>query len=429
MPGTTGKKPGFAEARLFRLWSMFRIDRPKAGILRAARPRSNHTHQEPPANVPAAPETINAAVVPAAKKARLRARQRVAGHDREEAGLCRSPASSVMEHVQNRQAKSRDSPSCQTRSNHTHQEPPANVRAMPETINAAVYAAKKARLRTWQRVAGHDREEAGLCRSPAFSVWSMFRIDRPKAGILRAVDPVDDTHPRTACERPTAAPETINAAVVPAAKKARFRGGSVLPGTTGKKPGFAEARLFRLWSMFRIDRPKAGILRAARPRSNHTHQEPPANVRPQRQKPSTPRWYPLRKKPGFARGSVLPGTTGKKPGFAEARLFRLWSMFRIDRPKAGILRAVRPRSNHTHQEPPANVPPLRQKPSTPRWYPLRKKPGFARWQRVAGHDREEAGLCRSPAFSVIEHVQNRQAKTLLGKEPPARSLLIRGVCG
>ena len=56
--------------------------------------------------------------------------------------------------------------------------------------------------------------------------------------------------------------------------------------------------------------------------------------------PTTPRWYPLRKKPGFARDSVLPGMTGKKPGFAEARLFQSRSTFRIARPKAGILRAA-----------------------------------------------------------------------------------------
>ncbi len=193
LPGTTGKKPGFAEARLLRLWSMFRIVRPKAGILRAARPRytePQRTKNRLRTSAAARPETINAAVVPAAKKARLRARQRVAGHDREEAGLCRSPAFSVTEHVQNRQAKSRDSPSCQT------------------TLKSP-----------------HQRD--------------------------------------CACERHADA--TINAAVVPAARKARLRAGSVLPGTTGKKPGFAEARLLPLRSMFRIVRLKR-CLEKNRPR-------------------------------------------------------------------------------------------------------------------------------------------------------------------
>ncbi len=45
----------------------------------------------------------------------------------------------------------------------------------------------------------------------------------------------------------------------------------------------AEARLFLVRGTLRIAKPKAGILRAARPRWNHPHQEPPKN--PTRRQP------------------------------------------------------------------------------------------------------------------------------------------------
>ena len=100
------------------------------------------------------------------------------------------------------------------------------------------------------------------------------------------------------------------------------------------------------------------------------------------------------KNPGFARGGSTRATHGRSRALAEARLFLLRGTFRIARPKAGILRAARPRGSHPHQEPPEN--------STQRCRLERrgrrhfKNPGFARGgstRATHGRSRALAGVC------------------------------------
>ena len=216
---------------------------------------------------------------------------------------------------------------------------------------------------------------SGFAEARLFLVHSTVRIAKPKAGLLRAARPRRNHPHQQPPEYATQRMPPTNALVGPTSRKARLRARRAQPGIIGKKPGFAEARLFLVHSTVRIAKPKAGLLRAARPRRNHPHQQPPEYAT-QRMPPTNALVGPTSRKARLRARRAQPGIIGKKPGFAEARLFLVHSTVRIAKPKAGLLRAARPRRNHPHQQPPEyRRSACRQR--TPWSDPLQEKPGFA----------------------------------------------------
>ena len=402
-------KPGCSEARLLPVRSRVRIARPEAGILRAARPRSNHTHQEPPANSHATPDTINAAVVPAAKKPGFAQSNAQPGTTEKKPGFAEARLLPVRSRVRIARPEAGILRAARPRSNHTHQEPPANSHATPDTINATVVpAAKKPGFAQSNRQPGTTEKKPGFAEARLLPVPSRVRIARPEAGILRAARPRSNHTHQEPPANSHATPDTINATVVPAAKSPASAQSNAQPGTTGKKPGFAEARLLPVRSRVRIARPEAGILRCQtvlKPHAPRAACELPRHARHHQRRGGTrcekarlrakqlrsrarPRRSRALPKPGFFPCRAGSESPGQKPGFS----------------------ALPDRAQTTRTKSRLRTPTPRQTPSTPRWYPLRKSPASRKATRSRARPRRSRALPK-PGFFPCEQGPNRQARS------------------
>ena len=205
------------------------------------------------------------------------------------------------------------------------------------------------------RVAGQHgqlTEEAGLWRKPGFFLYGARSESRgQKPGFFGLPDHEGATRTRSRLRIRRSACRLERRGRRHFKNPGFARGGSTR-ATHGRSRALAEARLFLLRGTFRIARPKAGILRlpdhegTTRTRSRLRIRRSACRLERRGRRQF--------KNPGFARGGSTRATHGRSRALAEARLFLLRGTFRIARPKAGILRAARPRGSHPHQEPPEN---------------------------------------------------------------------------